>query len=77
METVNEIEEAPEDSGGCKYRVWMTFAGMASKSLRKKSGEAYQKKVVDYVRDLKEWAEKLYAEDEKRGDVNGDNRTAA
>lgn len=65
QEHVNEIEETTDTS--CKYRTWLTFAGMTSKSLRKKYGEAYQQKMQDFVRDLKERSVKLYKEDEKGG----------
>ncbi|KAK4501570.1 hypothetical protein PRZ48_007379 [Zasmidium cellare] len=64
-ERVNEIEEM--DDGTCKYRTWLTFAGMASKSLRKKYGEAYQQKIQDFARDLRERCVVLYKEDQKGG----------
>lgn len=67
QERVNEIEEM--DDVSCKYRTWLTFAGMTSKSLRKKYGEAYQQKMQDCARDLKERCEKLYKEDQKGATV--------
>ncbi|KAF2170919.1 hypothetical protein M409DRAFT_18890 [Zasmidium cellare ATCC 36951] len=68
QECVNEIEE--NDDGTCKYRTWLTFAGMASKNLKKKFGEAYQQKMQDFVRDLRERCVQLYEEDKKRGTVD-------
>lgn len=67
QEHVNEIEEI--DDRSCKYRTWLTFAGMTSKNLRKKYGEAYQQKIQDFARDLKERSAKLYKEDQKGGIV--------
>lgn len=65
QERVNEIEET--NDGNCKYRSWLTFAGMKSKNLKKKSGEAYQQRIQDFVEDLRERCEKLYREEEKGG----------
>lgn len=69
QERVNEIEETGTDGNSCKYRTWITFAGMASKNLKKKYGEAYQQRVVDFVRDLRERCEKVYKEEGKNGGV--------
>lgn len=60
-ERVNEIEEM--DDGTCKYRTWISFAGMGAKQLKKKYEKAFLARLPEFCQDLKERSEKLYHKD--------------
>ena len=48
----------------CEYRTWETFAGPLAWLVRYMHGELLGERFVDWARDLKQFAEKTWAERE-------------
>jgi len=63
-ERVNDILEGDDDNS-CTYRTWITFAGMSANSVKKKYGEAWQARVVDFCEDLKSRSIALQKKEQK------------
>lgn len=60
-ERVSEIEELEGDE--CRYRTWIAFGGFTAGRYKKKYGDAFQRLVMEFCRDLKERSEKTYTQD--------------